>query len=172
MQEKIITDAKINGNLIFDGKLIIKNDLVISGCIEAKIIIAEKGLSAGRSITAGGSITAGTSIEARGYIMAGGSITAGGYIFSFIFFVRAKAISTHTLPFWRDYWAEMLPLKKWRQEILSGKCWDDYRKMISKAEAKKICAWPGWHWLLRAQLEMFFGLKDSVTPPATGDHDE
>jgi len=32
--------------------------------------------------------------------------------------------------------------------------------LISKEEAEKICAWEGWHWILRAQLEMFFGLKE------------
>jgi hypothetical protein len=54
----------------------------------------------------------------------------------------------------------MPPLKKWRKQILdSSLCWEDCKEMISDTEAKKICKWHGWHWILRAQLEMFFGLK-------------
>jgi hypothetical protein len=37
--------------------------------------------------------------------------------------------------------------------------------MLTKEEAEKVCAWDGWHWILRAQLEMFFGLVDKVRPP-------
>ena len=96
-------------------------------------------------------------------IEAGGSIKAGGSIFSFQFSISAKFIVSKTLPFWRKYWAEMPPMKKWRDLILNeSKCWDDYRKAVTKREAKKICAWDGWHPILRAQLEMFFGLKDKV----------
>ncbi|CAK0779105.1 hypothetical protein CCP2SC5_880011 [Azospirillaceae bacterium] len=61
----------------------------------------------------------------------------------------------------------MPPLKKWRALILDGKkCWDDYRNMLTPAEAREVCAWDGWHWILRAQLEMFFGLTDKVKPRA------
>jgi hypothetical protein len=109
---------------------------------------------------AGGFIEAGRFIEAGCSIEARESIEAGGHIFSFTFFVYAKRISTRTLPFWRDYWAEMPPLKKWKDRILDESfCWTDYRKMLTKKEAREVCAWDGWHWLLRAHLEMFFGLK-------------
>jgi len=55
----------------------------------------------------------------------------------------------------------MPPLSKWREAILDERLrWSDYKKLISKEEAEKICAWEGWHWILRAQLEMFFGLKE------------
>jgi len=59
----------------------------------------------------------------------------------------------------------MPPLKKWKKEILSNKCWDDYRNLPTKKEAKKICDWDGWHWILKGQLEMFFGLADKCIPP-------
>jgi len=73
----------------------------------------------------------------------------------------AKYIITKTLPLGRYFWAEMPPLRKWKKEIQTiGLCWDDYRQMITKAEAEEICRWKGWHWILRAQLEMFFGLKE------------
>ena len=154
MKEKVITKPEIKGDLIFDGKLIFKNNCAVFGSIKAEIIIAEKSIEAGWYIEAGGSIEAGRSIK------------AGEHVFTFRFRVRAKSITTNLLPFWRNYWAEMPPLKKWRKLILDeSRCWDDYRKAISKAEAKKICAWNGWHWLIRAHLEMFFGLKDSVVPP-------
>ena len=106
------------------------------------------------------------SIEAGGYIEAGGSIEAGGYIeaggsiFSFLFEINCESLRTKLLPFWRNYWAEMPPMKEWKEQILSDMCWDDLRKLPTKEEAKEICAWEGWHWILRVQLEMFFGLKE------------
>ena len=146
MKEKIIRAKNIKGDVIFDGKVIFKNDCVVEGSIRARTIIAEQSIKAGWSIEAGG------------------SIKAGGSIFSFIFDIQAKNLTTKTLPFYRKYWAEMPPLKKWRDKILDESlCWDDYRnEMITKAEAEKICKWNGWHPLLRAHLEMFFGLKDKV----------
>ena len=194
MKEKIIRAKNIKGDVIFDGKVIFKNDCVVEGSIRARTIIAEQSIEAGGSIEAGRYIKADASIEAGGYIKAGwsieagryikadasieaggyikagwsieagGSIKAGGSIFSFIFDIQAKNLTTKTLPFYRKYWAEMPPLKKWRDKILDESlCWDDYRnEMITKAEAEKICKWNGWHPLLRAHLEMFFGLKDKV----------
>jgi hypothetical protein len=32
--------------------------------------------------------------------------------------------------------------------------------MLSREEAEEVCAWNGWHWILKIQLEMFFGLKE------------
>jgi len=55
----------------------------------------------------------------------------------------------------------MKPFKKWQNEILdTSKCWTDYKNMVSEKEAIEICKWEGWHWIIRVQLEMFFGLKD------------
>lgn len=103
------------------------------------------------------------SIEAGGHIKAGGYIEAGGYIISFVFEIRATLLITKTLPFYRAYWAEMPPLKKWKDIILDrSKCWDDYTQAPTKEEAKEICKWDGWHPILRAQLEMFLGLKKQV----------
>ena len=55
----------------------------------------------------------------------------------------------------------MPPFKKWKKDILDeNKYWATFKKLITTKEAKKICKWEGWHWIIRAQLEMFFGLKD------------
>lgn len=54
----------------------------------------------------------------------------------------------------------MPPLQKWRKEILGDKnCWDELRCLLTQEEAKEVCQWDGWHWIIRAQLEMFFDLK-------------
>ena len=105
------------------------------------------------------------SIEAGGYIEAGGHIKAGGYIFSFSFDISFREyLKSSTLPFYREFYAAMPPLKKYAKDILDeSKCWDDYKRLITKEEAQKICAWDGWHWIIRVQLEMFFGLKERVT---------
>jgi hypothetical protein len=143
--------VKFNCSIILDAGWSIKAD----GSIEAGWYIEAGGyIKAGRYIKAGGHIEAGR------YIKAGGHIEAGGYIFSFTFSVSAEFIITRKLPFWREYYAEMPPLKKYKKYILDEKkCWDFYKK-IDKKEAERICKWNGWHWLIRAQLEMFFGLKE------------
>ena len=90
----------------------------------------------------------------------GGSLKAK-YIFSFVFDIKCKKIKTTILPFYRNYWAEMPPLKKWHGAILDeSNCWDDFKGMVTMEEAEEICSWDGWHWILRIQLEMFFGLID------------
>jgi len=122
-------------------------------------------LGAGWSIEAGEYIKAGGSIEAGGYIKAGEYIEAGEYIFSYIFLISAKLISTKKLPFWREFYSEMPPLKKWKYKILSDLCWDDLKYIPTADEAKQICSWDGWHWIIRGQLECFFGLKKSFKPP-------
>ena len=144
----------------------IEGDSIEAGySIKAGGSIGSFSIKAGGDIEAGGSIRGGD-IEARNSIRAGGdigvsSIKAGGYIFSFAFKISCKKITTKLLPFWRDYWAEMPPFKKWKKEILeNSNCWDDYKKIITKEEAEKICKWDGWHWILRVQLEMFFGLRE------------
>ena len=98
-------------------------------------------------------------------IEAGESIEAGWYVFSFRFSVSAKVISTKRLPFWREFWAEMPPLAKYRDVILNeSNCWADLKR-IGQEDADEICAWEGWHWLLRGQLECLFGLRESFEPP-------
>ena len=98
-------------------------------------------------------------------IKAGEYIKAGEWIFSFTFEIKCSTLSTKRLPFFREFYSDMPPLIKWRGEILSRKCWDYYKNMLTKKEAEEVCAWEGWHWILKAQLEMFFGLKDEVKPP-------
>ena len=135
-------------------------------------IKAGGGIEAGGWIEAGGGIKAGEWIEAGEWIKAGGAIKtgggieAGGGIFSFTFAISAKWISSKILPFWRQYWAEMPPLKKWRKDILNhNNCWDKLRGLPTKDEALEICQWDGWHWILRGQLGCFFGLIDKFEPP-------
>jgi hypothetical protein len=40
---------------------------------------------------------------------------------------------------------------------------NDKKPVLPPAGAADICAWNGWHPILRAQLEMFFGLKTEST---------
>ena len=167
MKTQIINNAEIKGNLDFDGKIIFANSCTVEGCIRAQSI---EGLG---DIKSHGSIESRSSIKSRGsiegywyiksgdYIESGDYIKSGEYIFSTTFNIEAKYIATKTLPFGKHFWAEMLPLRNWKKEIEDRQlCWDDYRQMITKAEAEKVCAWEGWHWILRAHLEMFFGLKE------------
>ena len=162
--------SNFNGNLEIAENLgwVKFTSLKISGYIFAK---AGSGIEAGGGIEAGWSIKAGWGIEAGSGIKAGWGIKAGegikaGWgikakmIFSSIFEISAEYIQTKYLPFYRKFWSEMPPLKKWKNEILSDECWDYYKTLMTKKEAKKVCSWNGWHWILKAQLEMFFGLKE------------
>jgi len=123
--------------------------------------IAARGPIAARgNITARRDITSGVTIES------GGHIEAGGCVYSYWFSILAQSLRTKTLPFYKDFWADMPPLKKWREKILTTDneyClpyWEDLKSLVTKTEAIKICSWDGWHWILRAHLEMLFGLKD------------
>ena len=123
-------------------------------------------LKAGWSIEAGGSIEAGRWIEADEWIEAGEWIKAGWWIFSFMFDISAKSISTKKLPFWRKYWEKMPPLKNFKKQILDDKfCWDNLKVLPTQKEKEEIVAWDGWHWILRGQLECFLELKTSFQPP-------
>ena len=163
-QEEADKLADADGNIIIEGHieignfyLTVKGHLRASGCIEAGW-----GIKAGRGIEAGGGIEAGEGIKAGGGIV-------GQYVFSFFFDVRAKTIKTTKLPFWRQYYADMPPMKKYREAILDERnCWDTLKAMITPAEAQKICKWNGWHWIVRAQLEMFLGLKTIHTIDSKG----
>lgn len=99
-------------------------------------------------------------------LKAGWSIEAGGWIFSFMFDISAKSISTKKLPFWRKYWEKMPPLKNFKKQILDDKfCWDNLKVLPTQKEKEEIVAWDGWHWILRGQLECFLELKTSFQPP-------
>ena len=101
-------------------------------------------------------------------LVAGGSIEAGGYIFSFLFSVSAKSITTKRLPFWRNFYADVPPMKRWRNKILDENlCWDDLKNLPTEKEVLSIIAWEGWHWIIRGHLECFFGLKKSFIPPGS-----
>ena len=162
--EYIESDGSIrSGGFIKSGGYIRSGGSIESGgSIRSGEYIESNGfIESGGYIESSGFIKSGGYIRSGGSIESGGSIRSGEYIFSFTFSIVAKYIITKTLPLGRYFWAEMPPLRKWKKEIQTiGLCWDDYRQMITKAEAEEICRWKGWHWILRAQLEMFFGLKE------------
>ena len=101
-------------------------------------------------------------IEAGWGIEAGEGISAA-YVFSFQFSVNSKWLVTTRLPFWREFYAEMPPMKEFSTEIRNeDNCWRDLKAKVTKEKAEEICKWEGWHPILRAQLEMFFELKSKV----------
>ena len=165
MEVKVITDTHIDGSIEFDGEVRFEPEgecgvISVTGGISVKRLIAK----AGWSIKAGGSIEAGGSIKAGGYIEAGEYIEAGTFVFSFTFSLQCTALHTKLLPFGRDYYAVMPPLLRWADDI-RNKCWAELRSLPTQDEAEEICNWNGWHWIIAAQLRMFFGLVESVTPP-------
>jgi hypothetical protein len=127
-------------------------------------IISGEHIKAGEYIVAGEALSAHENIHANKVIACDGTITAGGHIISMIFDIKAKAIATRALPFWREFWARMKPLKPFAEAILDTKnCWGDLRELLTEEQAKSVCAWDGWHPHLRAQLLMFFQLKTMVS---------
>ena len=172
-------DIDVAGSIDTKGFLHSNGSITADRDIEAgAFIIAHGSLKAGGAINAGEHIAAdedieaGERISADGYIKADGSITAGGdieasrYVFSFNHQISARSIATKGLPAWRKFWAEMPPLRKWREEILNlDLCWKDYKLLLTQKEARKVCAWGGWNWIFRGQLECFFGFEESFQPP-------
>jgi len=140
-------------------------NIEVQGAIDCGDIVADGSIKSSRYICVLGNINVGRYVSAVEEIIAGESINAGWYIFSFDYIVKSAFISTKRLPFGRKFWAAMPPFKKWKREILSAACWNDLRSLPTKEEAIRICTWEGWHWLLRAHLEMFFGLKERISPP-------
>lgn len=142
-------------------------------------IEAGEGIKAGSRIEAGMShrngtikgrrIKAGSWIKTNGGVEAAHEITAqerieAGYVFSFQYEIDAEIVKTSILPFGREYWRRMKPLVRWEKEIQIF-CWDRLRELPTREEAEEICAWEGWHPVLRWHLEMFFGLKEQHLSP-------
>lgn len=46
-------------------------------------------------------------------------------------------------------------------EYKGDNCFPQIREKLQE-DAKEICQWNGWHPIMRAHLEMFFGLKINV----------
>ena len=168
--ESLLGWVRFRGSVSATGSVVTKAGSGIEAGLGIK---AGLGIEAGWGIKAGWGIEAGLGIEAGWGIKAGEGIEAGEgikakFVFSFQFKVQSKWIATLYLPFWRAFWAEMPPLKDFRDAIMDeSKCWDALRSLVSEKKANEICAWDGWHPLLRAQLEMFFRLKDRVELPAS-----
>ena len=172
-------DIDVAGSIDVKGFLYSSGSITVGGDIKAgSSIIAHGNLKAGGAIDAGEHIAADEDIEASesikadepikagGHISAGGNISTDGYVFSFDHQISARSIATKGLPAWRKFWAEMPPLRKWREEILNlDLCWKDYKLLLTQKEARKVCAWGGWNWILRGQLECFFGFEESFKPP-------
>ena len=172
---KVGWDIEAEGDIEAKGYIKAKGHIKAKGYIEAGWYIeSEEYIKAGWYIKAKGHIEAkgyieseeylkaGWYIEAKGYIEAKEYIEAGWYIYNFCFAIKCKYLTTSILPYCRDYWARMLPLKQHAEIILNTKnCWDEIRYKLLPY-AVEICAWEGWHPILAAQLQMFFKLKDRV----------
>lgn len=179
-----------DNDVIFECSIEVKQSIIADGFIIGGGSIKTQGfIRSGGLLEVGGSINVGEfvkadwnikvvrwlivkkSITSEGFIEVAGPIAAGDFIktskhvLSLSFDIRTLEIATKTLPFWRKFWAEMPPLRKFRSAILSNTCWEELRDLPTLEEKKEICAWDGWHWLLRGQLECFLGLRDSFCPP-------
>ena len=160
----IVKSIEAGGSIEAWGFIEAWGSIEAGGSIEAwGFIDADRFIKTGGFIKTKGFIKARGSIEARRFIKAGGSIEAGEFVYSFTFEIACKSLMTRLLPFFRNFYAEMPPLKAYRNSILdTSKCWSDLRKEIAP-NANEVCAWEGWHPIVKAQLKMFFGLKKSVT---------
>lgn len=167
-----------------NGSINTEAHVFVSGSVFASYIDAGTSIDAGGSIEAsrgsihaGGYIKSGKFIKAYGEIVAGAyiraeeSIETKGYILSHYFSIRAKYMITKTLPFHRGYYSCMPPLIKFRDIIetehlcfkgLKLELMIEMRKTKNKFLRQEIVEWDGWHPLIRAQLEMFFNLKNRV----------
>lgn len=154
-------EATIEKRTKIDGDLIVEGDLSFEpeggcGTIEVTGAIRCKNLR----VKPGWSIRAGRYIDAGGYIHAGGDIDADGLVFSAVFELSCSQLKTGKVPFWREYYL-VCPILQKHHKVIRERCWDAIREAL-KPEAKEICAWEGWHPIVRAQLEMFLGLRESV----------
>lgn len=124
-------------------------------------------MESGGSMTAGGDMTAGWSIESGKSIESGGSIVSDQFVHSMRYDIKAKSIKTRLLPHWRQYYADLPIMGKYRELILDTEmCWDDIRKaIIDGGDAQRIYDWDGWHWIIRGQIGCFLGLIESFSPP-------
>ena len=180
MKELIIktqaeADALVENNVLyFDGSIIFKCSIKVGYSIRSGGYIYSNGsirsdgdIHSDGYIYSNGDIYSGGYIYSNGSIRSDGDIKAGGYIFSSVFEISCKFIVTRTLPFWRSYYAAMPPLTKYAASILNtSKCWDTLRQEIMP-DAEPICAWDGWHPIIRAQLRMYFGFSTQETLPET-----
>ncbi|MDY6957614.1 MAG: hypothetical protein SVK08_00520 [Halobacteriota archaeon] len=146
----------VPGNLELVGEFEIDKSVGVRGCIITNA-----------------SILCRRSVEAGWFVKAGSFVEAGEYVHSMSYDIRAKEIITHTLPYWREYYADMPVLKKYRKLILDGNtCWDDIREaIIDGGDAQRIYELDGWHWIIRGQIGCYLGLIDSFAPP-TGKAEE
>lgn len=152
---------EIDGSVLATGYIKTRWFTRVSGSIESGLYI-----EAGDRLEAGKNIKAVGPIKANARIKTGKNIETEACVFSYMFEIQAKRISTNLLPLWRSFWAEMFPLGKWKEQILNDNlCWQDLRALPTKKEQIEICSWEGWHWILRGQLECFFGIRKSFSPP-------
>jgi len=88
MKEKIITETRIEGNIIFDRKVIFENDCIVTGKIQAGDISSDGDInsdghiSSDGHINSDGDISSDGHINSDGYISSDGDINSGGYISS------------------------------------------------------------------------------------------
>ena len=182
-----------NASILVGGYIRSGDSISVRGCIDSRhlimsqgsieagyyiksldSIVAKKSIKSGNnisgySIISGGAITANGWITAHNLIEADGAVQTEHFAFSFNHAIVCETLRTKLLPYNRNYWAEMKPLRRWRADILNtDNCWEKLRALFTTADAREICAWDGWHPILRAHLEMFFNLRTEVSGEELG----
>lgn len=180
-------DIRTTGDIESNGNISAKY-IFCCGCVKSNGNIKVVGqINCRLSISASGDISAGSSIRSNWYIESGGNINVYGNIssegtisakekitawsvHSQNFEVKCKILKTLGLPFSKSFWVHQLPLLKWKEDIINNDKtgWNsaEFKKyideLINLEEKEVICNWEGWHPLLRAQLQMFLGIKYEV----------
>lgn len=150
----------IGGDLRAGGSLRTQRQLLVKGLIESG-----GGIKVGREISAGNSIKANEFVWADGPIRCNGPIEAT-FVYSFIYDLECNYFKTTQLPFGQKFWSEMPPMQDLRTNILGAvRCFEEYAQLGTEADRKKICEWPGWHWITRGHLNNFCGFTERCVPP-------
>lgn len=183
-------DLEIKVDLFMHGKLVIDGRINAHGFLKSEKLIHTKGsinsnkyIQSDRAIISEGPIIAQDYIESQSFIFSFEWISSQSYIkvldsmqaiglieteniecsniWSNKNNIKCKSLKTRTLPFYREYYAGLKLLKKYKRLIMTTRnCWDEIRQGIEEEDIKEICEWEGWHPLIKCQVEMFLGVKD------------
>lgn len=162
------------GGLVRAGKAIsIEGDLKTGGSLRTQRQLLVKGsIESGGGIKVGREISAGSSIKANEFVWADGPIRCAGpieatFVYSFIYDLECSYFKTTQLPFGQKFWSEMPPMQDLRTNILGAvRCFEEYAQLGTEADRRKICEWPGWHWITRGHLNNFCGFTERCVPPS------
>jgi hypothetical protein len=175
---------EVSGSINAAGSILAGRGIEAGGNIEAGWYVKAGwqvqeglGIAAGGHIKIEGSVESGGNIAAREFIESSRSIRAMGSVVAGTHIAASWGVSSHVDiiectrlsccccdgVLSKLFLAEMKPFAKWKKVLLNtSNYYQDFRRLISTAEAKKICAWDGWHPHHRWHLEMFFGLKQCI----------